>query len=176
MKDITSTSFGLIIAFVLPGLAVFYSLSYFSAVVAQLFSTFQTAQSNVGLVFLVFAGALTIGLEITVLRWIAFEKWWCGSKSLPPKLFQQLSANEHSLAAFRTAIEEQYRYHQFWGGMCFSIPVFAIGYLYSNWATLSRIQAIVVILLFLVIEVATWTAAVVAFERYVDRGSQILKG
>src|ERR1044072_4975504 len=121
MKDVTSTSFGLLIAFLLPGVAGLYVLSFWFPTVDEWLRTFLTAQSNAGLFFLVALAALTIGLQVTIIRWLLFEKWFGGADSLGATEFTALR-DEQTLAAFRAAVDEHYRYHQFWGGMAVIIP------------------------------------------------------
>ena len=61
MKDVTITSFGLIIAYLLPGFAGLYGLSFWSVHVSLIFSTFSTSASNIGLFLVVILASLIIG-------------------------------------------------------------------------------------------------------------------
>jgi len=176
MKDITSTTFGLLIAFFLPGLACFYGLGSWSIAIKNMFDTFLTAQSNIGLFFLVFAGAVIISLELTLLRWILFELLLCKSIKFDPNDFHELGKDEKKLAAFRAVAEEHYRYHQFWGGMFFAIPVFYIGWLLQIWLTLGCLYKVSLIVALVLIEFITACGALKAFKNYITRGKQILKG
>lgn len=76
----------------------------------------MTLESNVGLFFLVGLAALTLGLLVTLFRWVLFEKWICKEVSFKPEDFKNLKG-EPNLLAFRAVVDEHYRYHQFWGGM-----------------------------------------------------------
>ena len=176
MKDITSTSFGLLIAFFLPGLAGFYGLAFWSPAVKNLFDTFLTAESNVGLFFLVFGGGVIIGLQVTLLRWLLFERLLCKSVNFDSTDFEPLGKDEKKLAAFRAVADEHYRYHQFWGGMFIVMPIFFIGWLVHSWSTLHCFCRISSIVAFTIVEVVTAYGAVTAFKYYVTRGKQILKG
>jgi small basic protein len=172
MKDVTSTSFGLLIAFVLPGVAGLYTSSFWSTTVHQWFATFLTAESNVGLFFLLALAALIIGLQLTLVRWLLFERWFSPEVSLAPSEFAALK-DDKILAAFRAAVDEHYRYHQFWGGMAVVFPVSAVTAIYQ---TRSCLSAIVFLCVFLAIEVVTWLAAREAYARYVVRARAILGG
>lgn len=176
MKDVTSTSFGLLIAFVLPGLAGFYSLVFWSPRVQRLFNTFLTARSNIGLVLLVFAGAILIGLHVALLRWLLYERLLCRSMRFDPADFAVLGTAENKLAAFRAVTEEHYRYHQFWGGMSIVMPMFILGWLVDLWAFLRWWQILLGLLGLVAMEVATACGAIAAYRKYVDRGKHILKG
>jgi hypothetical protein len=173
MTDITSTSFGLIIAFLLPGLAGLVSLSFWSVSVRRLFQAFLTAEANVGLFLLVVLTALTMGLLITVVRWVLFERWLCRSYRLQPSDFAQLGQKDR-LEAYRAAVDEHYRYHQFWGGMTVALLMFYAGWLYSVHPTLASLKTLTSLLAFLGLEVLTVVAATVAYRNYVTRARNIM--
>jgi hypothetical protein len=176
MKDVTSTSFGLVIAFFLPGLAAFYSLCYWSSRVDQLFKTFLTTDSNVSLFLLVIAAAVTMGLQITLVRWLLFEILICRSQKFGPSFFKKLGTDENRLVAFKAVVDEHYRYHQFWGGMCIVIPGFVVGWLRESWNTLTFGQVTWTIIVFVLCEVLTGCAAYDAYKRYSTRAKEILGG
>lgn len=176
MKDVTSTSFGLLIAFFLPGLTGFYGLVFWLPAVERLFGTFLKAESNVGLFFLVFAGAVVIGLQVTLLRWIVFELILCRSIRLDPADFKKLGTDDKKLVAFRAIADESYRYHQFWGGMCIVMPILFIGWIIQYWPILNWVYIILSIIAFVLLEVATGYGAERAFKNYVERGKAILGG
>ena len=176
MKDITTTSFGLLIAFFLPGLAGFYSLTFWWDSVKILFNTFLTAQSNVGLFFLVIGGALIIGLQITLFRWIIFECIICRKYRLKPTAFEKLGTSKDKLEAFGEVVNAHYRYHQFWGGLSITIPIFFFGlYLTSScdWTSYKKGWAIAAAI---VIEIVTISGAIQAYINYTNRGKKILDG
>jgi hypothetical protein len=174
MKDITSTSFGLVIAFLLPGLVGFLSLIYWSKTIKDIFTTFLSAESNVGLFLLVILIALIIGLIVTVLRWLIYEHF--RSDLLDAKDFAAIGSDEIKLAAFRAAVDEHYRYHQFWGGMTIVLPLFVIGWIINNWNTANFSKIIFISLLSILLEAVMAAAAVEAYKRYVSRARFIMKG
>jgi hypothetical protein len=173
MKDVTSTSFGLVIAFLLPGFAAFFALSFWSPHVQALFLKFLEAQSNVGSFLLVVVCSLTMGLEMSILRWILFEKWLCKHKKLDLAKFAHLGA-EAKLTGFRAAVDEHYRYHQFWGGMAVVIPCIGIGMVNESGGSVP--QKLELGIAFLIAEIVTVIAAQSAFHNYIDRAAYILEG
>jgi hypothetical protein len=175
MPDITSTSFGLLIAFLLPGLAGLYSFGFWSARVRRAFDTLWTAQSNVGAFLLVLLCALTVGLLITVVRWIVFECLLCKKHRLTGQDFGKLST-DGKLSSFRALADEHYRYHQFWGGMCVAMPPLFIGLVRDNYTNLGGLELILFAIGFTVLELLTAVAACHAYRNYVDRGKSILGG
>jgi hypothetical protein len=173
MKDVTSTSFGLVIAYLLPGFAAFFALSFWSPPVRDLFTKFLVAESSVGSFLLVIICSLTAGLEVAIFRWILFEKWLCKSKKLDKAKFAHLGV-EAKLTAFRAAVDEHYRYHQFWGGMAVAIPFIGWGVVNaSNGSTWEKAGLAVALL---IVEIVTIIAARSAFYNYVDRADNILEG
>jgi len=175
MTDITSTSFGLTIAYLLPGLTALVSLSFWSTTVLQIFQTFLTGQSSVGLFLMVVLTALTIGLLITVVRWALFERWFCRSVRLQPADFASLGSKD-KLEGFRAAVDEHYRYHQFWGGMTVALPMFYVGWLQRAHKTLDCMTILWSLLFFLGLEVLTAMAANTAYRNYVTRSRKIMTG
>src|SRR5437868_1626373 len=69
MPDITSTFFGLTIAFLAPGMVGLYSLKYWLTSTNRVFETVLTAKSNAGLFLMVILGALVLGLVVSAIRW-----------------------------------------------------------------------------------------------------------
>src|SRR5204863_3172409 len=105
--------------------------------------------------FLLAFGALIIGLQLTLIRWFLFEICFSPAGSLAPSEFAALK-DDKILGAFRAAVDEHYRYHQFWGGMAVVFPFSAATVVYH---AVSCRSTIAWLLLFLAIEVVTWVAA-----------------
>ncbi len=175
MKDVTSTSFGLVIAFLLPGLMMLYACSQWSEALRHVFETFLTVQSNVGLSILVLLVAVAVGLLVTVVRYMLFEVGICHKHRLAPADFARLN-KENILAGFRAAVDEHYRYHQFWGGMVLVMPVLWIGVLKDVWGDGTSYKMVASWVLFLGFEGLIVYAACIAYQRYVERAKAILSG
>ncbi len=175
MKDITSTTFGLIIAFFLPGLSLFYSLGFWFGNINKTFNTFLTTQSNVGLFLLILAVSVILSLQITLIRWLIYEYWLCRKYSLSQSYFENLSINENKLVAFRAVIDEHYRYHQFWGSISIVLPIFTVGFIKNTISSLSCLFLIIITVLFLFMEFLTGWAAIKAYKLYNIRATKILK-
>jgi len=176
MKDVTSTAFGLLIAFLLPGFVGLYTLTFWSPTVRHVFDNFQTAQSTVGLSLLVVLAALAAGLEITALRWVLFESWRSKRSRLKSTDFALLGLDEGRLSAFRAAVDEHYRYHQFWGGMSIVMPFFYFGLQRGSCADLPMACGGWGLFLFSVVEAVTIVAACEAYRMSVGRAKEIMKG
>jgi len=177
MKDITAVYFGFIIAYLLPGLTGYYALSFWSSQVRAVFTTFISVNANVGLFFLVVLTSLVIGLQVTVVRWILFEKLCTRLFRLPlplqPAEFAKLGT-EGLLEAFRGAVDEHYRYHQFWGGMAVVLPILFSGWLVGS--SLTKVGAVAWAVVFTCMELVTAMAAIDAWVKYTERARRILGG
>ena len=134
-KDVTSTSFGLVIAFLLPGVVALFSLSFWFDSAQRAFHTFLTANSNIGLFLFLLLGALALGLAVNAVRLGLYEILLGRIKKLYGPRFapQQLRglAEQDRFVAFRAAIDETYRYHQFYGGTTLAAPALFVGWLNS---------------------------------------------
>src|SRR5438552_9850816 len=117
-KDVTSTTFGLIIAYLIPGLAALYGLSFVSDRVDHWFTQIVAGESSAALFLLVVVVGILIGLQLSVLRTVIFENIICRDCGFKPELLKRIS-EEGRFAAYRMLIDEQLRYHQFWGAMSF---------------------------------------------------------
>lgn len=171
MKDITSTSFGLVIAYLLPGLALLYAIGLLEPHVGALFATFLGADSNFGLFLLVILLGLVAGLQITVFRSLLFEE--LTTNRLQAEDFTHLDS-EDKLLAFRAAVDENYRYHQFWGGIALVVPVWYVVWLLKN-APNGLWSWVIFVVSLLVLESATVWAARVSYANYVARSKRIMK-
>jgi hypothetical protein len=158
VKDLTVTSFGLVIAYLLPGLVGLYGLSFWSKKLSQMFSTFLTSESNIGLFLIVVLASLAIGLLANGLRWVAFEMLFF-KKHRTQSSFHKTLAGERKLAAYRVVIDETYRYHQWWGGIAFTIPIGYFGWLVGSWHATSGLQKASITALLVGVEVLCLIAA-----------------
>ncbi len=177
LKDLTSESFGLIIAFLLPGLVAIIALSFWSGRIKEVLKSFLSEKANVNLFLLVIIAALAIGLLITSLRALIFEKWARVAEPLSANDFAALASSD-KFAAFRGAVDAHYRYHQCWGGLVIVLPVLYLGWLKETYiAAISSTYSIFILptLCFVVFEAASTWAACEAYKNYVNRARAILK-
>ena len=172
MKDITSTSFGLVIAFLLPGLTGLYALSFWFGPVEDWFYVILAAKGDVALFLFVLLASLIVGLLVSVLRWLIFERCICAGKRIDVSLFSALE-DDQKLAAFRAVADEHYRYHQFWGGMAIVLPLLFAGWCAESWPFESWAASVIA---FIVAEALAVVGAIFALVFYVTRGANILKG
>ena len=173
--DITSTSFGLLIAYLLPGLVTLFGLSFWVPALRSMFEAFVTGASDLSLFLLVTLLSIATSLQVTLIRWVLFEELLCRRDRLSPEDFKGMSSEGH-FNAFRGAVDEHYRYHQFWGSMVIALPILFIGWARESHAFASFWTGLLLLTLFLVLEGLTFFGAVKAYTNYVYRARSIMKG
>lgn len=109
------------------------------------------------------------------IRYLVFERGICRSDRLTPADFSRL-ADQTTYLSFRAAVDENYRYHQFWGNMTFGLLALYVGWIKQNWCGFGWLAIGASVVGFIVIETSTAFAAVEAFRIYVARGRAILEG
>lgn len=174
MKDVTSTSFGYVIGFLLPGMVALYGLSFMSKNISALIQPVLTPNATVGSSLLFLLAALTLGLLVSALRFLLFEKLLCRKHTFAEGFFQQLKVAD-KLSSFKSVVDEHYRYHQFYGGFAVAfIPVF-VGWLWQNHASYNHWIMGLWIFAFLVVEAVVIYSGKNSYERYVDRANQVVQ-
>lgn len=173
LKDLTPSVFGLVIAYLLPGLGALFAIAMFFEPAAVLLRAFNDAQSTVGLFFFVVVTSLLLGMQLAACRWIVFEKLVNKKDQLSPTVFRALRLPENAVS-FRILIDEVYRYHQFFGAQVFVIPPLLLG-INHRWGGDSLAYAIFLFTLGIVLEVITWAAATEGWRRYVSRARTMLE-
>jgi hypothetical protein len=174
VKDLTSTSFGYVIAFLLPGLLGLYALTYWFSPAGQFISPVLKADANAGPSVIVLLVALAIGLCVSALRFFLFEKLLCRKHKFPAHMFSKLAA-EGRLASFKAVVDEHYRYHQFYGGCAVAVLI-----LYTGWFRYAiddaNLRFVLVSVAFALFELLLIVTGTDAFIRYVERGTIIVNG
>jgi len=131
MKDLTSTSFGYLIAFVLPGIFGLFAISAWSPDVGVLLQPIFDANTTAGPSILLLLIAVGMGVCVSAARWAVFEEFLFRSKKLKPETFANLTTEKLTLV--RAFAEEHYRYHQFYGGCAICLLVLFGAWVRENW-------------------------------------------
>ena len=125
MDDVSGRWFGLLIAYVLPGLLVLTGLIPYSPLLQAWVNAAGHAETGLaGFLFLVTA-ATGVGLVMSCLRWSVLDALHARlGVRRPPWNDANLTAN---LAAFDLIVEHHYRYYQFYGSTLLALlPVYAV--------------------------------------------------
>jgi hypothetical protein len=173
MKDLTSTSFGYVIAFLLPGIFGVYALSYWFPPIGALLQPVLKADASVGpsVVFLLIA--VGMGLCVSALRFFIFEKLLCRKHKLPADMFAQL-IDEGKLSSFKAVVDEHYRYHQFYGGCGVSLLLLFAGWVRGHLELSCHVAYVSIG--FVLLEFLLVGSGRDAYIRFVQRGRTIVGG
>ena len=171
MKEITSTSFGLVIANILPGLVAVFSLSNWIIPIKNLFD-FSTVQ-NLPNILIVSIFSLILGLEITLFRWLIYEKVFCFKCKINKDNFKKVTTLD-KITILRVMAEEYYRYHQFWGNMSIVFPLLYVS-LFKNLPFSNFVNSTLGFSTFIIFEIATIAGAIAAYINYVNSVNKILE-
>lgn len=133
VKDISATSFGYAIAFLLPGIFGLYALSFWFPQVTVLLQPILKADASVGPSFLFLVVAIGVGVCISGLRHFIFEKGLYRKNQLSSDIYQGMTPEQ--LAVHRGIAEEHYRYHQFYGGCAIALLVLFVGWYWNSHPT-----------------------------------------
>jgi hypothetical protein len=170
MNEFSERTFGLIIAYLLPGFVALCGAACLSDSVNAWLVTSGDAAPSVGGFLYVAIGSLTAGMTASAIRWAFLDTYHHNTGIDSPRLdFSRLQKN---LDAFTFEVESHYRYYQFYGNTLVSL-VFA----YITWRTscktldhgllLADIGVLVLGTVFLV-------ASRDSLRKYYERTSQVL--
>jgi hypothetical protein len=119
MKEVSQKNFGLLIAYVVPGLVALWGVSYFSDTVKLWLTTADGASPSVAGFLYVTLGSLACGLTVGAVRSVTIDPihHWTGLR--PPDL--DFSDFQAKFWAFNQIVESHYRYYQFYAHMAIAM-------------------------------------------------------
>lgn len=112
MKQISSNNFGLLIAYLVPGLICLWGLSFHSATVASWLGGAAAGPTVGGFLYLTL-GSVAAGLFVSTVRWLVLDRLHHAT-GVPRRAWDYARLPEH-LPAVEFLIANQYRYYQFYG-------------------------------------------------------------
>ena len=173
MSDVGTTTFGYIVAYLLPGLLLSIAAAFYSPRVASVFEAI-IAKQNLALGLLGTALAITAGVFLTLIRGLIFEELVFRNRGLSDEERAKLAEDEQTFRVFRELLDELYRYHQFWGGMALVLPVLVTGLLWRVGDEMGGLLVVLTIVGSLILEVLTVWAAYLTYARFLKRAGMIL--
>jgi hypothetical protein len=124
MTDSLDRSFGLIIAFLLPGFICVLSIMDLSPSVASWLSSSPGREPTIAGVSYVVLCSLGTGLVASAIRWLFIDSLMhCTGLRRPVLDFSRLQAN---LDAFDLAVQHNYRHYQFYANSCIGLWALAV--------------------------------------------------
>jgi hypothetical protein len=171
MKDVTEKNFGVIIAFLIPGFLFLWGLSFSSDEVSTwLAKSSDDDLPTVGGFLYATLASLALGLLISAVRWLIIDHLHdITGVSDPGMNFANLKDKDR-FAAFLGAVENHYRYYQYYANTLVSIiSAFAI-YLYLG----KQKPSFSIWLITIAVVVALFLGSRDALKKYYERASKIL--
>jgi hypothetical protein len=115
VERLTERNFGLLIAFVLPGLVVLWGVSFVSPTVASWLSATPSGAPTVAGFLFVTLASVGAGLVASAVRWAVIDKIHHATGVQPPPWdFGRL---DERLPIFLAIVENHYRFYQFYANM-----------------------------------------------------------
>lgn len=150
MKEVSEKNFGVVIAYIVPGLVALWGVSFFSDTVKLWLTSADGTQPTVAGFLYVTLASLAAGLTLGAVRSMTIDPLhhWTGVEA--PNL--DFSGFQGKFWAFNQLVESHYRYYQFYAHMSLAIPgllgarILANG-ASSDWAYSAPCLALEVVLL-----------------------------
>jgi len=147
VMDNIHRNFGLVIAFLLPGLVALWGISSFSPTLTNWLAATPGREPTVGSFLYVALASLAIGLIVSAVRWSVVDTLHHATGIKYPDFdFSRLQAN---LDAFVLSVEWYYRYYQFYANMFVAVLCVAACRLtsgenasFGNWAGVVLLDSI----------------------------------
>lgn len=119
MRDVTSSNFGLLIAYLLPGFTALWGASYFSPVLRVWLLGSDTDPPTLGGFLYVTLASLAAGLTVSTVRWMVIDSIHHATGIPRPRW--DFGTFQKSIEAYGTLTENHYRYYQFYANMLISL-------------------------------------------------------
>jgi len=130
MKDVTTSNFGLLIAYLLPGFTVLWGISYLVPSVQVWLGVVPSTAPTVGGFLYITIASIGAGMIVSTLRWLIIDTIHHWTGICPGDWdFAQLQSN---VAAFDVLGENHYRYYQFYGNGAIALPFLYIARWFST--------------------------------------------
>lgn len=115
MSDVSSENFGLLIAYILPGLVALGGIAPFSPTVQSWMQTTPPNAPTVAGLFYVTLASMAVGLIISTVRWAVVDRVYHALGVTEPTW--DFSRFAGRVDAFGALVENHYRYYQFYANM-----------------------------------------------------------
>ena len=118
MKEVSSSNFGLLIAFLLPGFVVLWGASYFSGTIALWLSGSGETPTVGGFMYVTLA-SVAAGVTVSTVRWAVIDTihHWTGL----PQPHWDFSRLQDNVAAYNVLNEIHYKFYQFHGNLLIAL-------------------------------------------------------
>ena len=152
MEINTSFKFNELVAFILPGFTSLFSIRYFSYYINQLIIQITSNEPKISHIIVLFMVSLIFGLIIGAIRTLILDKIQFLTGIEKAKINYSKLTSEDNRKFFDAAINNVYRFCQFYGNMFITIFAYLIIYIFKHWKQ-NDFKSITVTGIILIIEV-----------------------
>jgi hypothetical protein len=133
MTEVNGRNFGLLIAYVLPGVVALAAIAQHSGTIRTWFGAPPGPAATVGGFLYVTLASVAAGMAVSVVRWLLLD--WLHHHTGIPRPAWDFSGLQKNLAAFQGVVENHYRYYQFYGNMLVAVVIVAVAQLTGDTTT-----------------------------------------
>ncbi len=171
MKEVSNQSFGLMVAYVLPGFLALWGMSCFSETVKSWLVVPAHVQPTVGGFLYLTLGSLYAGMTVSAIRWAVIDNLHHATGI--PRPNWKFSSLQSALPAFSFLVENHYRYYQFYANCLVSMVFVGLTVVLTGgpWTG----QPCLLGTGFVFIGVVFFAASRDTLRKYYERASQLLE-
>jgi hypothetical protein len=170
--DTLSKSFGLSIAFLIPGAIGLYATSFYAPTVATWFGA--DASITVGGFLFVLLGSAGMGVFVSGLRWLVLEELIGWVKPAPRNLDLARRKDERCEAAYQDLLFRHYQFYQFYANTPFALFFMYLAWFMSGRADVTNARAFWIFVLMALADLVLLWSAKHAIGRYADKLVELL--
>lgn len=167
MRDVTTSNFGIAIAYLIPGLVALYGVSLYSDNVAGWLRTAPPDSPTIGGFLYVTLGSLSAGMIVSAVRWAIIDT--IHHRTGIPVPDRDFSRLQERLEAYQYLVSTHYIFYQHYSNMLTAIVLMSVA-----WIASGRPFELRMLLLVLAIIVMLWFGARDALRHYYLQGHQLL--
>ena len=178
-RDLLAENFGMLIAYVVPGLAALWAVSLWDPGIRAWVSAASALDSTIGGFLVLILSALGAGMVVQALRFVVFEQLLPSSRRArtrwpflrAPKYSHAARKDPEVRAALREITDQHYRYYQCHGGLACALLIVFGAWCWKDptlWLQKAGFGVAV-----LALEAALVSAALDALKRTRERAAEI---
>ncbi len=126
MQSVSNTTFGPLVAYLVPGATVLLGLAPFSPTLRSWFGAAQSGAPSLGGFLYLTVVSLAAGMTVNAVRWALVDTLHAHTGLRPPRLNFSRLANR--VDAFALLIDIHYKHYQFYANMLVALAAAYVGY------------------------------------------------